>query len=260
MSNWRRLIVWRSKIMWRIVFGKSISKSRRLFLNFIFLLGIRKMMRKLRVKLVEVWKIAAWLRVQWGWVGKISFLSACVVLLYLGFWLIEISTQLLPSSTFDEKIKISLDKVKTAFLSLPGGRIAKLHDMDKIASACECPVYWRRALFNAVGGHRAGSITSDHFLRFWENVIRNYHDPASRFVAVVSTQRKNYTDIGSRRNDSSNISNVNYKAPPSSEHYLEFKDFFFEYFFRHGVYMPHKAQKKQRNLSLVISCRWFKIS
>lgn len=133
----------------------------------------------------------------------------------------ELST---PES-FEESIQIQLNKVKTAFQNLPGGRIAKLMDMDKITSACDCPIYWRRALFNAVGGHRAGSITGDHFLRFWENVIRNYHDRASRFIAVVSTQRKNYTDNTKNRNDSSNISNVNYKPPKQETHYLEFNDF-----------------------------------
>lgn len=124
-------------------------------------------------------------------------------------------------STLEEDVQASLQKIKDVFSSLPGGRIARLNHMDKIAKACNCPLYWRRALFNAVGGHRAGQITSDHFLQFWENIIRNYHDTASKFVAIVETQRKN----SEKTTSSSNSQSSSTIGSKESSHYLEFHDF-----------------------------------
>ena len=54
--------------------------------------------------------------------------------------------------------------------------------------------------------------------------MRNYHDRASRFIAVVSTQRKNYSD-SQNKDKSWNICSHTYRPPPQSSHYLEFNDF-----------------------------------
>ena len=149
-----------------------------------------------------------------------------------------------------------LERVKKAFYELPGGKIARWKDMDKIAAACGCPKYWRRPLYNACFGHRAGQITADHFLKFWEDIVENYHDTASRFIAVVSSNRKvqeskdkgtNFTNrtlsnrykAGQSGNNSSNNSpnnsaknvqnSTNNKNTISSnelsDNYLEFHDF-----------------------------------
>jgi serine/threonine-protein phosphatase 2A regulatory subunit B'' len=145
-----------------------------------------------------------------------------------------------------------LDKVEKAFSELPGGKIARLKDMDKIAAACDCPKYWRRPLYNACGGHRAGQITADHFLKFWENIVENYHDTASRFIAVVSSNRKvqdakdkgthltnrnlsnryksgnnssNNSPNNSAKNQNNSTTNNNNSSNKLSENYLEFHDF-----------------------------------
>ena len=91
-------------------------------------------------------------------------------------------------------------------------------------------------MFNACGGHRAGQITADHFLKFWEGILENYHDTASKFIAVVSANRK--VELGTNKslsNRNKKLENKIHSAtsevtsvsdtPNLSDLYLEFHDF-----------------------------------
>jgi len=125
----------------------------------------------------------------------------------------------LKTDEFEKEVQQSLDKVRETFESLPGGNIARTQHMDKITEACNCPTYWRKPLFNAVGGHRAGQITKTQFLEFWEYIIRNYHDEASKFVAIVETQRKN------SEQKQANNEGTSWQKSEENKHFLEFHDF-----------------------------------
>lgn len=139
--------------------------------------------------------------------------------------ILDIHSPTRPKTPTTPSISDQLKKLQSAFASLPGGRIARLHDMEKITSSCSCPIYWRRALFNAVGGHRAGQITADHFIKFWEHIIKNYHDEPSRFIAVVSTQRRN-NENSSRKAEKLGLNKHNHSLIHShKDHFLEFNDF-----------------------------------
>ncbi|XP_040281104.1 serine/threonine-protein phosphatase 2A regulatory subunit B'' subunit beta isoform X1 [Bufo bufo] len=78
-----------------------------------------------------------------------------------------------------------ISKIEKAFSTLPNERTS-LEDMDKIAKACECPLYWKAPLFYAAGGDRTRYVSVHKFVAMWRKVLQTCHDDAAKFVQLLA--------------------------------------------------------------------------
>ncbi|KAM3173682.1 hypothetical protein ACTXT7_012074 [Hymenolepis weldensis] len=64
---------------------------------------------------------------------------------------------------------------------------------ELVTKACGCPLYWKRALFQAAGGDADNkSVPVSSVLAFWRRVLENCPDPASQFVYLLTRGKSQY--------------------------------------------------------------------
>ncbi|XP_077588175.1 serine/threonine-protein phosphatase 2A regulatory subunit B'' subunit alpha isoform X1 [Stigmatopora nigra] len=63
---------------------------------------------------------------------------------------------------------------------------ADIYEMGKVAKACECPLYWKAAMFNGAGGERTGFVSVHAFVATWRKLLHGCHDDASRFISLLA--------------------------------------------------------------------------
>eukprot|EP00117_Sycon_ciliatum_P028861 scpid48240/ scgid23102/ Serine/threonine-protein phosphatase 2A regulatory subunit B&apos; PP2A subunit B isoform PR72/PR130; PP2A subunit B isoform R3 isoform; PP2A subunit B isoforms B&apos; PP2A subunit B isoforms B72/B130; Serine/threonine-protein phosphatase 2A 72/130 kDa regulatory subunit B len=82
----------------------------------------------------------------------------------------------------------SLSEIRAVFeLSDDGsGMGLAKHEFDRVCSVCNLPVYWKGILFRAAGGTSKTRVKFSGFSQIWKRLIKQYHDPASRFVRLSS--------------------------------------------------------------------------
>nr|CDS33416.1 serine:threonine protein phosphatase 2A [Hymenolepis microstoma] len=68
-----------------------------------------------------------------------------------------------------------------------------LSQFELVTKACGCPLYWKRALFQAAGGDAdSKSVPVSSVLAFWRRVLENCTDPASQFVYLLTKGKSQY--------------------------------------------------------------------
>ncbi|XP_061700080.1 serine/threonine-protein phosphatase 2A regulatory subunit B'' subunit alpha isoform X2 [Syngnathoides biaculeatus] len=63
---------------------------------------------------------------------------------------------------------------------------ADIYEMSKVAKACECPLYWKSAMFYGAGGERTGFVSVHAFVATWRKLLHSCHDDASRFIHLLA--------------------------------------------------------------------------
>ncbi|XP_051941469.1 serine/threonine-protein phosphatase 2A regulatory subunit B'' subunit alpha-like isoform X2 [Hippocampus zosterae] len=63
---------------------------------------------------------------------------------------------------------------------------ADIYEMSKVAKVCECPLYWKAAMFYGAGGERTGFVSVHSFVATWRKLLRGCHDDASRFIHLLA--------------------------------------------------------------------------
>ncbi|XP_051941470.1 serine/threonine-protein phosphatase 2A regulatory subunit B'' subunit alpha-like isoform X1 [Hippocampus zosterae] len=63
---------------------------------------------------------------------------------------------------------------------------ADIYEMSKVAKMCECPLYWKAAMFYGAGGERTGFVSVHSFVATWRKLLRGCHDDASRFIHLLA--------------------------------------------------------------------------
>ncbi|XP_019728172.1 serine/threonine-protein phosphatase 2A regulatory subunit B'' subunit alpha isoform X2 [Hippocampus comes] len=63
---------------------------------------------------------------------------------------------------------------------------ADIYEMSKVAKACECPLYWKAAMFYGAGGERTGFVSVHSFVATWRKLLHGCHDDASRFIHLLA--------------------------------------------------------------------------
>ncbi|XP_077417935.1 serine/threonine-protein phosphatase 2A regulatory subunit B'' subunit alpha isoform X1 [Vanacampus margaritifer] len=63
---------------------------------------------------------------------------------------------------------------------------ADIYEMSKVAKACECPLYWKAAMFYGAGGERTGFVSVHSFIATWRKLLHSCHDDASRFISLLA--------------------------------------------------------------------------
>ncbi|XP_077395485.1 serine/threonine-protein phosphatase 2A regulatory subunit B'' subunit alpha isoform X2 [Festucalex cinctus] len=63
---------------------------------------------------------------------------------------------------------------------------ADIYEMSKVAKACECPLYWKAAMFYGAGGERTGFVSVHSFVATWRKLLHSCHDDASRFMSLLA--------------------------------------------------------------------------
>ncbi|XP_045472547.1 serine/threonine-protein phosphatase 2A regulatory subunit B'' subunit beta isoform X2 [Harmonia axyridis] len=79
--------------------------------------------------------------------------------------------------------------VHAVFASV-GERASREH-FDKIATACQVPLYWKTPLYLAACADK-GSCTFEQFWTFWSGMCTTCHDNASRFVYILTRGKRNH--------------------------------------------------------------------
>lgn len=80
-------------------------------------------------------------------------------------------------------------KVHAAFTQ-HGDRISREQFLP-VVQACELPMYWKIPLFLAAGGD-CGFVTKEKFMAFWQQMITQCHDAASRFTYILTRGKRNW--------------------------------------------------------------------
>lgn len=88
-----------------------------------------------------------------------------------------------------EKQEALLVQISKAFSAR--GSLMK-DEFYSVTKACGCPRYWRLPLFQAVDSDRSGQVTCSTFVKFWKRLTSKCHDPASRFVFVVTSGEREF--------------------------------------------------------------------
>ncbi|XP_049596631.1 serine/threonine-protein phosphatase 2A regulatory subunit B'' subunit alpha isoform X1 [Syngnathus scovelli] len=63
---------------------------------------------------------------------------------------------------------------------------ADIYEMSKVAKACDCPLYWKAAMFYGAGGERTGFVSVHSFIATWRKLLHGCHDDASKFVNLLA--------------------------------------------------------------------------
>ncbi|XP_075235885.1 uncharacterized protein LOC142333004 isoform X2 [Lycorma delicatula] len=91
-----------------------------------------------------------------------------------------------------QQLEANIDSIKQAFINLPGHQATK-EKFGAITKAAGCPLYWKAPLFIACGGEKLGYVELNSFIEYWRNVCSTCHDPASRFMRILTRgQNRNY--------------------------------------------------------------------
>ncbi|XP_044750208.1 serine/threonine-protein phosphatase 2A regulatory subunit B'' subunit beta isoform X2 [Coccinella septempunctata] len=80
-------------------------------------------------------------------------------------------------------------QVNAVFASI-GERASREH-FDKIATACQVPLYWKTPLYLAACADK-GSCTFEQLWTFWSGMCNTCHDNASRFVYILTRGKRNH--------------------------------------------------------------------
>ncbi|XP_044144706.1 serine/threonine-protein phosphatase 2A regulatory subunit B'' subunit alpha isoform X1 [Bufo gargarizans] len=94
-----------------------------------------------------------------------------------------------PSTNNDD----SISKIEAAFSSMEDEK-ADIYEMGKIAKVCDCPLFWKAALFNAAGGERTGFVSVHSFIAMWRKLLQNCHDDTSKFMHLLSKPGCSYLE------------------------------------------------------------------
>ncbi|XP_040283539.1 serine/threonine-protein phosphatase 2A regulatory subunit B'' subunit alpha isoform X2 [Bufo bufo] len=94
-----------------------------------------------------------------------------------------------PSTNNDD----SISKIESAFSSMEDEK-ADIYEMGKIAKVCDCPLYWKAALFNAAGGERTGFVSVHSFIAMWRKLLKNCHDDSSKFMHLLAKPGCSYLE------------------------------------------------------------------
>ncbi|CAB1429355.1 unnamed protein product [Pleuronectes platessa] len=86
-----------------------------------------------------------------------------------------------------------ISKIEKIFSQFPNER-ATIEDMGQVATACECPVYWKVPLFNSAGGDRTGFVSVHKFVAMWRKILQTCHNDASKFVHLLAKPGCNYLE------------------------------------------------------------------
>ncbi|XP_029434215.1 serine/threonine-protein phosphatase 2A regulatory subunit B'' subunit beta [Rhinatrema bivittatum] len=86
-----------------------------------------------------------------------------------------------------------ISKVEKIFSQFPSEKV-KLEDMGKVAKACDCPFYWKAALFYAAGGDRTGYVSVHKFVAMWRKILQHCYDDAAKFMHLLMKPGSNCLD------------------------------------------------------------------
>ncbi|XP_057714984.1 serine/threonine-protein phosphatase 2A regulatory subunit B'' subunit alpha isoform X1 [Corythoichthys intestinalis] len=71
---------------------------------------------------------------------------------------------------------------------------ADIYEMGKVAKACDCPLYWKAAMFYGAGGERTGFVSVHAFVATWRKLLNGCHDDASRFINLLAKPGCHYLE------------------------------------------------------------------
>ncbi|XP_061896907.1 serine/threonine-protein phosphatase 2A regulatory subunit B'' subunit alpha-like isoform X2 [Entelurus aequoreus] len=91
----------------------------------------------------------------------------------------------LPASSLTANHDAAIAVVEAAFAQFEEEK-ADIYEMSKIAKVCECPLYWKAAMFYAAGGERTGFVSVHSFIATWRKLLHSCHDDASRFIYMLA--------------------------------------------------------------------------
>ncbi|XP_018562139.1 serine/threonine-protein phosphatase 2A regulatory subunit B'' subunit beta isoform X3 [Anoplophora glabripennis] len=80
-------------------------------------------------------------------------------------------------------------KIGSAFSKI-GERASREH-FGAITQACQLPLYWKTPLYLAACADK-GSCTMEQFMNFWQSMVQQCHDAASRFVYILTRGRRTW--------------------------------------------------------------------
>eukprot|EP00047_Mylnosiga_fluctuans_P023664 m.143135 g.143135 ORF g.143135 m.143135 type:complete len:548 (-) comp9660_c0_seq2:161-1804(-) len=83
-----------------------------------------------------------------------------------------------------DKIPYSPAAIELAFEDV--GTPCLLEDFQTVVKACGLPRYWAGIVFSAAGGTTNRGLARADFLPFWEQLVRTYHDPVSKFIQLCN--------------------------------------------------------------------------
>ncbi|XP_044739382.1 uncharacterized protein LOC123300788 isoform X2 [Chrysoperla carnea] len=84
----------------------------------------------------------------------------------------------------------TLQRIQAAFAKESSGLVTK-ETCSVLTEACELPHYWKVPLFNAVARDNK-SIDVNKFIEFWKQMVSQCHDPASRFVYILTQGQRTW--------------------------------------------------------------------
>lgn len=88
-----------------------------------------------------------------------------------------------------EQIDTEMRKIVTVFDKL--GNEMRKGDMHKLTEILKVPLYWKQPLFNAADGSESRPVTKESFKALWSKISSNYHDDASKFIALLTKCQRN---------------------------------------------------------------------
>ncbi|XP_034232169.1 uncharacterized protein LOC117640057 isoform X2 [Thrips palmi] len=90
-----------------------------------------------------------------------------------------------------QHLDLVLKKVAAVFDNFPNQQVPR-HQFGVVTKACDCPLYWKVPLFMACGGDKAGYVDVNSFLDYWRNLCSSCHNPASRFLSILTRGQRDY--------------------------------------------------------------------
>ncbi|EGI58972.1 Serine/threonine-protein phosphatase 2A regulatory subunit B'' subunit alpha [Acromyrmex echinatior] len=88
------------------------------------------------------------------------------------------------------QLEMIISKITATFQSLPNCRASQAQ-FHIITKACDLPLYWKIPLFLAAGGEQKGFVEMNVFLEFWKKLTTIHHDPANKFITIVTRGLRN---------------------------------------------------------------------
>lgn len=79
----------------------------------------------------------------------------------------------------------TMQRLEQVFDSLPNYECPR-DKFHKVVTMCQVPLYWRVPLFMCTPLTASGCVNGDKFISFWRQMTSFCHDPASRFVYIMS--------------------------------------------------------------------------
>ncbi|EDS33220.1 conserved hypothetical protein [Culex quinquefasciatus] len=79
----------------------------------------------------------------------------------------------------------TMQRLEQVFDSLPNYECSR-DKFHKVVTMCQVPLYWRVPLFMCTPLTATGCVNGDKFISFWRQMTSFCHDPASRFVYIMS--------------------------------------------------------------------------